>query len=65
MNNVSVQVLRETDVKAELDTERCTEQNVSKGQRSKRGRCLVAKSCLTLCDPVDCSPSGSSVHGIL
>ena len=23
-----------------------------------------AQSCLTLCDPVDCSPSGSSVHGI-
>ena len=22
-------------------------------------------SCLTLCDPVDCSPPGSSVHGIL
>ena len=22
-------------------------------------------SCLTLCDPMDCSPSGSSVHGIL
>ena len=22
-------------------------------------------SCPTLCDPVDCSPSGSSVHGIL
>ena len=21
--------------------------------------------CLTLCDPIDCSPSGSSVHGIL
>ena len=21
--------------------------------------------CLTLCDPVDCSPLGSSVHGIL
>ena len=21
--------------------------------------------CLTLCDPMDCSPSGSSVHGIL
>ena len=21
--------------------------------------------CLTVCDPVDCSPSGSSVHGIL
>ena len=26
--------------------------------------CSVAKSCLTLCDPMDCSPSGSSVHGI-
>ena len=27
--------------------------------------CSVAKSHLTLCDPKDCSPSGSSVHGIL
>ena len=26
---------------------------------------LVAQSCPTLCDPVDCSPPGSSVHGIL
>ena len=25
---------------------------------------LVARSCPTLCDPVDCSPPGSSVHGI-
>ena len=25
---------------------------------------LVAKSCLTLYDPLDCSPPGSSVHGI-
>ena len=25
----------------------------------------VAQSCLTLCDPVGCSPPGSSVHGIL
>ena len=25
----------------------------------------VTQSCLTLCDPVDCSPPGSSVHGIL
>ena len=24
----------------------------------------VAQSCLTLCDPTDCSPLGSSVHGI-
>ena len=26
---------------------------------------LVTKSCPTLCDPVDSSPPGSSVHGIL
>ena len=26
---------------------------------------LVAKSCLTLCDSMNCSPPGSSVHGIL
>ena len=26
---------------------------------------FVAKSCLTLCNPIDCSPPGSSVHGIL
>ena len=25
----------------------------------------VTQSCLTLCDPVDCSPPGSSVRGIL
>jgi len=27
--------------------------------------CEVAQSCPTLCDPVDCSLPGSSVHGIL
>ena len=26
---------------------------------------LLAQLCLTLCDPVDCSPPGCSVHGIL
>ena len=26
---------------------------------------LVAQSCLTLCDLMNCSPPGSSVHGIL
>ena len=29
------------------------------------GIVLVAQSCPTLCDPMDCSPPGSSVHGIL
>ena len=27
--------------------------------------CLVAQSCLILCDSTDCSPPSSSVHGIL
>ena len=26
---------------------------------------LVAQSCKTLCDPMDCNPPGSSVRGIL
>ena len=26
---------------------------------------LVTQSCPTLCDPKDCSPPGSSIHGIL
>ena len=26
--------------------------------------CLVSKSCLTFCDPLDCSSPGSFVHGI-
>ena len=33
-----------------------------------RHTCMNAKSfqsCLTLCDPMDCRPPGSSVHGIL
>ena len=27
--------------------------------------CTHAQSCLTLCNPMDCSPSGSPIHGIL
>ena len=26
---------------------------------------LVTQLCLTLCDPMDCSPPGFSVHGLL
>ena len=29
------------------------------------GGFFITESCPTLCDPVDCSPPGSSVHGIL
>ena len=37
----------------------------SRGRRHMYVLCLVAQSCTTLCDPMDCSPPGSSVHGIL
>ena len=29
-----------------------------------RSKLLVTQSCLTLCEPMDCSPPSSSVHGI-
>ena len=38
------------------------------GDRALRGNCvcvLAAQSCPILCDPMDCRPPGSSVHGIL
>ena len=33
-------------------------------QSAVKGKVLVAQSYLTLCDPIDCSLPGSSVHGI-
>ena len=32
---------------------------------TRKLRALVTQLCLTLCDPMDCSPPGFSVHGIL
>ena len=32
--------------------------------KSTKVKVLVAQLCPTLCDPMDCSPPGSSVHGI-
>ena len=31
----------------------------------RKVKVLVAQSCPNLCDPMDCSPPVSSVHGIL
>ena len=33
--------------------------------RMKEVRVLIAQLCPTLCDPMDCSPLGSSVHRII
>ena len=34
------------------------------GLTGKKSESEVTQSCPTLCDPMDCSPPGSSVHGI-
>ena len=33
-------------------------------ESGRTGQDRVAQSCLTLCDPMDCSLTGSSIHGI-
>jgi len=46
----------------------CTVGNMIPGQDIKipKAACvLVAQLCSTVCDPMDCSPPGFSVHGIL
>jgi len=44
------------------------ERNWRLHSKPKSGVCVCvyvcAQSCLTLCDPLDCGPPGSSVHGI-
>ena len=35
------------------------------GQFCSKVKVSVTQACLTLCNPVDCGPPGSSVHGIL
>ena len=32
--------------------------------QGKVKKVLVPQSCLTICDPMDCSPPDASVHGI-
>ena len=36
-----------------------------RSEKSEKVKVLVAQSCPTLCDSMDCSPPGSSFHGIL
>ena len=39
--------------------------NAAQNLKLLKGKVLVTQSCLTLCDRMDCSLPGSSVHGIL
>ena len=38
---------------------------MGKYKKERKGKGLVVQLCLTLCDPMDCSLPGSSVHGIV
>ena len=42
-----------------------TKVNELRQKKKKKVKVLFAQSCPTLCDPMDCTPPGSSVHGIL
>ena len=65
--------LRETHTNTQRDMrKRCTLQICNTKVKKKSDNnlnvhqiccCLVSKSCLILCDLMDCSPLGSSVHG--
>ena len=49
----------------EKDPNKQTQQlTLEERNNSWKSESEVARSCPTLCDPVDCSPPGSSVHGI-
>jgi len=39
--------------------------NTTSGRSESEVKVLIAQSCPTLCDLMDCNPTGSSVHGIL
>ena len=43
------------------------DQNIQtdRGEKKVKMKVSVAESCLILCDPMDCSLPGSSVHGVL
>ena len=43
----------------------CTESDTTEATSQQQQFVLVAQSCPTVCDPMDCSLPGSSVHGIL
>ena len=47
------------------DSKSSAKDTYSQISNTKESESEVAQSCPTLCDPVDCSPPGSSVHGIL
>ena len=59
-------VLRSTEKLSILHLKKGKENYLGNIEReSEKSESEVAQSYPTLCDPMDCSPPGSSVHGIL
>ena len=50
--------------KLQMDLSKAEKASAASEQISVYHPCVCAQSCLTLSDPMDCSPPGSSVHGI-
>ena len=44
---------------------KCNRINLNKRKSSSAAAAQLLQSCPTLCNPMECSPPGSSVHGIL
>ena len=46
------------------EREKSGKEGKKEGRKDMESECEAAQSCLTSCDPMDCSPPGSSIHGI-
>ena len=62
--------MRDRDTDAERDRDASETKRHAEKKRDREGSarmrgCSVAQACQILCDPMDWSPLGSSVHGIL
>ena len=60
---LSMDFLRETTEAKRKWPEKKVLKELSTQNPIKVLKVLVIQLCLTLCDPMDCSPPGSSVHG--
>ena len=56
-------VTRETACEAETES-KCGNHPMGHPSERAESESEIAQSCPTLCDPMDCSLSGSSIHGI-
>ena len=62
---ISPTFLTWTTVKRKIEITLKIERGMAEFENGRKERkSEVTQSCLTLCDPTDCNPPGSSIHGI-